>query len=509
MDLKPETPTGFQPLDSGLTSLAGLTYASAAFIKMTGANTFVLRTIAQTKSDLSLNTSDSPTFVGLTLSGLTQGSVVFAGASGALSQDNSNLFWDDINKRLGIGTTTPSYILDIDAGEIGDGNYNGLRIVDTGWKAVSHPMLDFYNSNAQFGGGGSLARIYGEIGLYGTNSKLYFAVADSSKNLQDRLVIDKDGNVNIVTGNLTVSTIAAEGSDVDKFLVDSSGLIKYRTGANVLSDIGASASGHTHDHGAITGLTDDDHTQYLLADGSRNLAGAWNMGSQVLTNVNIDSGVITGITDLAIGDGGTGQGTAQNAINALSAVSGATNEHVLTKDTGTGNAVFKVSPGGSDEKVKIDAAATAGYLGAASSDGVLRVSGGLSYTDGGDLVTIGCNNPVDRGDPAANDYDLTAFNTDGNWYDWNLAGEVPAGATWVLLYISWQTDASQQRIQVRKNGNSNAIALSVARTQVANVRIDYDVWVPVDSNRVIEYNITNGTTFVGANIAVVKGWILG
>ncbi len=99
--------------------------------------------------------------------------------------------------RVGIGTATPGYILDIDAGEIGEGNYNGLRIVDTGWKATSHPMLEFYNSNAQFGGGRPLARIYGEIGSIGENSKLYFAVADSSMNLQDRMVIDKGGNVGI------------------------------------------------------------------------------------------------------------------------------------------------------------------------------------------------------------------------------------------------------------------------------------------------------------------------
>ncbi len=96
---------------------------------------------------------------------------------------------------VGIGTTTPDYILDIDAGEIGDDNYDGLRIVDTGWTRVSHPMLEFYNSHVDFNG--PLARIYGEIGLLGENSKLYFAVADSSKSLQDRMVIDKDGNVGI------------------------------------------------------------------------------------------------------------------------------------------------------------------------------------------------------------------------------------------------------------------------------------------------------------------------
>lgn len=130
------------------------------------------------------------------------------------------------------------------------------------------------------------------------------------------------------------------------------------------------------------------HTGFLASDGSVALAGAWDMGSQALTNVNIDSGVITGITDLAIADGGTGQGTAQAAIDALSAVSAATNEHVLTKDTGTGNAIWKAAAGGVDVKAGIDAAATADYVGAASSDGFLRTGAGLTYTDGGNFITL-------------------------------------------------------------------------------------------------------------------------
>ena len=38
----------------------------------------------------------------------TQGSVVFAGASGIYGQDNSNFFWDIANKRLGILTAAPT-----------------------------------------------------------------------------------------------------------------------------------------------------------------------------------------------------------------------------------------------------------------------------------------------------------------------------------------------------------------------------------------------------------------
>ncbi|NTW89767.1 MAG: hypothetical protein HGB37_02565 [Candidatus Moranbacteria bacterium] len=44
---------------------------------------------------------------------LTQGSVAFVGASGILAQDNANLFWDDTGNRLGIGTTSPGFALDV------------------------------------------------------------------------------------------------------------------------------------------------------------------------------------------------------------------------------------------------------------------------------------------------------------------------------------------------------------------------------------------------------------
>lgn len=38
----------------------------------------------------------------------TIGSVLFSGGGNVVSQDNANLFWDNTNKRLGIGTSTPS-----------------------------------------------------------------------------------------------------------------------------------------------------------------------------------------------------------------------------------------------------------------------------------------------------------------------------------------------------------------------------------------------------------------
>ncbi|MDR3448787.1 MAG: hypothetical protein P4M15_03400 [Alphaproteobacteria bacterium] len=48
-----------------------------------------------------------------TATALTQGSVVFAGASGVYTQDNSNFFWDVTNHRLGVGTASPSTALTV------------------------------------------------------------------------------------------------------------------------------------------------------------------------------------------------------------------------------------------------------------------------------------------------------------------------------------------------------------------------------------------------------------
>ena len=55
----------------------------------------------------------------------------------------------------------------------------------------------------------------------------------------------------------------------------------YYNGVEIVS-----SGGGVSDHGALTGLGDDDHTQYLLANGTRSMTGILNLGNHIISNVD-------------------------------------------------------------------------------------------------------------------------------------------------------------------------------------------------------------------------------
>lgn len=99
-------------------------------------------------SGTTLNASGSSGIaIGDAISGGTVGSLLFVGTGPVLAQDNSNLFWDDTNNRLGIGTATPTQPLDVSGGAgTSSGHFNTTGL-------INRILIDNTNSspNAGFG----------------------------------------------------------------------------------------------------------------------------------------------------------------------------------------------------------------------------------------------------------------------------------------------------------------------------------------------------------------------
>lgn len=106
-----------------VTSVAALTLGTSgtdlSSTVATGTTTPVITLNVPTASATNrgaLSSADWTTFNSkFTLPSLTAGSVLFSNGT-TIAQDNANFFWDDTNNRLGLGTASPAYKLEINAG---------------------------------------------------------------------------------------------------------------------------------------------------------------------------------------------------------------------------------------------------------------------------------------------------------------------------------------------------------------------------------------------------------
>lgn len=104
-----------------------------------------------------------------------------------------------------------------------------------------------------------------------------FARINTDLGATDRFEVHNgSGWLSMFTVDEHVSTSAGAGDAGKPVILNGSGLIDPSM---------VSGGGGVTDHGALTGLGDDDHTQYLLVSGARAMTGVLNMGSQQIQNM--------------------------------------------------------------------------------------------------------------------------------------------------------------------------------------------------------------------------------
>lgn len=303
--------------------------------------------------------------------------------------------------------------------------------------------------------------------------------------------------------------------------------------------ISAGVGVSTTDHSLLTNLTADDHTQYHTDARADTWGSTWAGSSSLITLGTVTTGTWSA-TMIAVNKGGTGEVTAQAAINSLTAVSGATNEHVLTKDTGTGNAIWKAasgsSPGGSDSYVQYNNSSAFGgdaeftfndttksltlggsfYLkemAVAKADGAsygqLWVKDDAPNTlwftnDVGDDTQLGTSF-ITAGDPATYDFVKSDLTLNNAFHDMDLSGIAPAGAKAVIMSVRMRTATVGSYFAIKPGSNTNNFNISYAATQVANQFFYSPLTIEMDASMVLKYAAAN-VTWTNVDISIL-GWL--
>ena len=231
-----------------------------------------------------------------TSTAFTTGSVIFAGASGVYSQDNSNLFWDNSTDRLSIGTTSSTTTLNVD-GTISI--FDGTRLVNSGIRTEGSGGI------IEMGGNDGSDNRFG--GSYDSSKEGGFFRMDSSTSASLYTWFGRAGGVSGTPGLIAQMTV--DGSFV---LNPGSVLTTATDGFTYISTAGGTPTGVPTSFGGTAPLVWDsvNFTLYAYTSGWKNVVGAgstsittvgtiatgtWNAGDVTTTDlVSSGDGIIAG-----------------------------------------------------------------------------------------------------------------------------------------------------------------------------------------------------------------------
>jgi len=212
---------------------------------------------------------------------------------------NQTLYIDTVNNKIGIGTNSPYKGLHI---ESTDFHKAGIQLVRNTVGAGCSTIGFFHHRNSAtvangdytgafqfFGYDGASNIISAQIGAIidgtpGTSDMpgklVFFTTSDGGSSVTERMVIKSDGKVGI--GETTPAAVLDVNGDL--ILQNGTSVSEFSTDGTLAGDsddaVPTEKAVKTYvdgevvtDHGALSGLSDDDHTQYIKADGTRAFTG--------------------------------------------------------------------------------------------------------------------------------------------------------------------------------------------------------------------------------------------
>ncbi len=123
----------------------------------------------------------SPSKISLGILSKIQGSIPFVDDKENLIEDNPNLFWDDVNNRLGIGIASPTELVQLQ--KVGQDNY--LKI-DAGSIANNYSGIMLSEHNINFGW---------TIRQNSGSDRLFISIQDNALTFTDLVTYKRDGKI--------------------------------------------------------------------------------------------------------------------------------------------------------------------------------------------------------------------------------------------------------------------------------------------------------------------------